>query len=239
MAIINLLYAKKIKINEKVSVVIPTVGQVLDNEEEYYSILYSITATPMDLMLELDEAGIDFEKIDDYELFLRQLPAFANSDMSLFFENIDFSKFVIGKNEESKEFVLIDTENDIIIDRGVFMQITDALRRIHHLKKNIRKPKNIEAKEYMLERAREKRKRAKRRRFRDSEIEPYIISLVNAPEFKYNYEEIRNLTIYQFNESLYQILHRVKYDKRMIGVMAGTIDTKNTPSEELTWVKTK
>ena len=65
-----------------------------------------------------------------------------------------------------------------------------------------------------------------------------IISVVNTEQFKYNYESVKSLTIYQFNESVYQIVRKVDYDNRMHGVYAGTIDAKELKQDDLTWLIT-
>ena len=69
------------------------------------------------------------------------------------------------------------------------------------------------AKEYLLERARKKLRR--RKKDRQSPLEELIIALVNTEQFSYTYGSVRDMTIYQFNESLRQIAHKIDYDNRM------------------------
>ena len=87
----------------------------------------------------------------------------------------------------------------------------------------------------MLERARKKMQRNKTRST-DSQLEQLIVALVNTEEFKYDYESTRNLSIYQFNESVRQIIHKVDYNNRMHGVYAGTVDPKGFSHDELNWL---
>ena len=70
----------------------------------------------------------------------------------------------------------------------------------------------------------------------DSQIEKYIIALVNASEFPYNYETVLELTIKQFYASLHQITKKIKYDNLMIGCYAGTVDMKELDQDELNWI---
>lgn len=53
----------------------------------------------------------------------------------------------------------------------------------------------------------------------ESQLETLIIALVNRPEFKYNYEQTLNLSIYQFYQSLKQIQTSISFDNTMIGVL--------------------
>lgn len=238
MATLNLLYENEYAINDKIKVVIPTVGQVLDNEDEYYSMVTAFTAMPIDLMVQLDDMKIDFEQITDYDLFIILFNGLRLQNVGLILKDIDFSKFILDIDEEKQELFLIDEENDIKIDRSVYLQISAVLRKIHNIKKNIRKPGNKDARDYMLKRAREKMKRAKNRKT-ESQTESLIVALVNAPEFKYDYQSVRDLTIYQFNKSLYQIVNRVDYNNRMVGIYTGNINPKDMSQDDLNWLTTK
>lgn len=238
MATLNLLYEHEYVINDKIKVVIPTVGQVLDNEDEYYSMVTAFTAMPIDLMVQLDDMKIDFEQITDYDLFIILFNGLRLQNVGLILKDIDFSKFILDIDEEKQELFLIDEENGIKIDRSVYLQISAVLRKIHNIKKNIRKPGNKDARDYMLKRAREKMKRAKNRKT-ESQTESLIVALVNAPEFKYDYQTVRDLTIYQFNKSLYQIVNRVDYNNRMVGIYTGNINPKDMGQDDLNWLTTK
>ena len=69
-----------------------------------------------------------------------------------------------------------------------------------------------------------------------SQLESLIVALVNTEQYKYNYEETRNMSIYQFNSSLQQIIHKIGYDNRMHGVYAGTVDYKSLKPADLNWL---
>ena len=64
MAVRNLLYARKYPVNEHIQIEIPTVGEILDQEDAYYSMVSLITATPYDMMVQLDDMKIDFMEIN-------------------------------------------------------------------------------------------------------------------------------------------------------------------------------
>ena len=148
---------------------------------------------------------------------------------------MDFLKFKIAVNQQNGNIVLHDWENNITIDRAIYNKIAGVLRKIHHFEKNRRKPANEEAKKYMLERAKKKARRNARRE-QTSQLEPLITAMVNTKEFKYDYESVRGLSIYQFNESVRQIVKKVDYDNLMHGVYAGTINTKELSQDDLNWL---
>lgn len=232
---INLLYRRSYPINDKINIIIPTVGEILDDEDGYYNLLSVFTAAPIDMMVQLDDAGIDFTEITDFDLFMILFNAIREEDTSLILGDLDLSEFVFATNEQNGQLVLYDPENDIVIDRAIHQKIAVTLRTIHHIKRDRRKPGNKEAKEYMLERARIKMKRNKNKQT-DSQIEQLIIALVNTEQFKYDYDSVKNLSIYQFNESVQQIIHKIDYEHRMYGVYAGTVDTKKMSQEDFNWL---
>lgn len=235
MSDVNLLYKREYCINDQIRIMIPEIGDVIDNESDYYSLVTALTSMPIDLMVQLDDAGIDYTTINDYDLFLILFNSIASQDTSLVFGDLDLSKFELALNKENGMLVVMNPEKGIVIDRAIYNQIATVLRKIHHLEKNRRKPANEEAKEYMLERARQKLKRQKNKAYK-SQIEPLIIAMVNTEQYKYNFEETRALTIYQFNESVRQVLRKVDYDNVMYGVYAGTVDPKGLNKDILNWV---
>lgn len=238
MPTLNLLYQRQYKINDDVQVVIPTVGEIIDDEDAYYGLVSLLTAMPIDMMVPLSDAGVDFTKINDYELFLMLFSGIKTQDTHLVFGDLDLSKFELATNSNNDTVVLWNQETNVIIDRAIHGQIANTLRKIHHLEKNLRKPGNDEAKEYMIQRARDKQRRNRNRKT-ESQLESLIVAMVNSEQYKYDFEGTRELSIYQFNESVRQIINKVDYQNRMIGVYTGNIDSKHLSQDDLNWLTHK
>ena len=238
MSTSGLLYKDKIDINQNIHVAIPYLGDVIDNEDEYYGLVTMLTAMPIDLMLVLDKAGIDFSTINDYELFLRLFPEIQETPKEitrLVFGDLDLTKFKLDINQQNGMIILNNKDDGIIVDRAIHGKIAATLRYLHNIEKDRRTPANESAKKYLLERAKVKSERNKKKK-RDSQLESLIISMVNTEQFKYDFDTVRNLTIYQFNKSVKQILHKINYEHRMNGVYAGTIDSKKLSQDDLSWL---
>jgi hypothetical protein len=238
MSTLNLLYAKRFAVNNSISIVIPSVGEILDEEDTYYNLISVLTAMPIDFMVLLDDAGIDFTTINAFQMFLMLFSGVKEMDTSLVFGDLNLKKFEMAVNEHNGEIVLLDREKDIVIDRAIHGQIAGVLRKIHHLEKNYRKPANEEAKKYMLERARIKAQRNRNKKV-DSRLEQLIVAMVNTEQYKYDFEGTRKLSIFQFNESVRQIIKKVDYDNRMYGVYSGTINVKELSQDDLNWLSHK
>lgn len=234
----SILYKSEYRINDNIAINIPKVGDVIDSEEEYYGFVSMLTAMPIDMMVQLSDVGIDFAEIDEYQLFTITFESIKNEDLSMIFKDLDTSKFELAINSENDEVVFVDRENDIVIDRSIYTMIADCLREIHHLEKDTRRPANKEAREFMISRARKKQMRLKNKKHK-SYIEPLIISMVNTEQFKYDFEGTRELSLYQFNESVRQIIKKTDYDNRMYGVYTGNISLKDLSQDDLNWLVNK
>lgn len=238
MATRNLLYKSEIVINDFISIRVPSVGEILECEDDYYNLVNLLTSMPIDLMVFLDDIGVDFSTINDYDLFIMLFNVIRQYDTKLIFGNLDLSTFEFAIEESTGKPVYIDPATERKLDRAVQVNIAETLRKIHHLEKNKRKPGNEEARKYMIERARKKMKRNQRRKH-DSQLEDLIVAMVNTEQFKYDFEGTLELSIYQFNRSVRQIVKKVDYTNKMFGIYSGTLDPKNLSQDELNWLTNK
>lgn len=229
------LYETKHKINDYITIRVPTVGEIIENEDDYYGNVALIVATPFDMMVQLDDMKIDFTKINDWDLFCLLFNELRTRNLSLIFDELNLNDFVIAEDKKTGNIVLINPKTGAKIDRAIHDQICRYLRSILRLQKNDKRPANEEARKYLIERARIKMRRRKKSRA-ESQLEKYIIALVNTSEFPYTYETVLGLTINQFYASLHQIVKKIKYDNLMIGCYAGTVNMKELDQNELNWI---
>ena len=235
----SLLNATSVDIVPNLSIRIPTVGEILEDEDKYYGIVSSLTASPFQYMVQLDDMGIDYTQITDYQLFMMLFPMYAQSDLSLLFGDLNTSDFNVYVNQDDDNQVIYSPSNNIVIDELVYNDLADMIRKINLFEKVKSKPGNESARKYLLEKERKKQKRnAKKPRF--PYLEKMVIALVNTSEFPYNYETCMDLSIYKFNQSLQQIQRKIAFDNTMVGVYAGTVDTsKMTDKDALSWIPNK
>lgn len=232
----SLLKLNSVNIVPKLSVRIPTVGEILDDEKTYYNLVSSLTATPYQYMVQLDDIGVDFTKVTDYQLFMMLFPSFSKGNLSVIFGEIDLSDISIYKNNQNDTLILYSQKNDIAIDEFVYTEFVDVLRQINNIEKFKGKPGNEAARHYLIEKERKRQKRKLRKPY-EPYLEKLVVALVNSPEFKYNYEETMDLSIYKFNESLKQIQTRITFNNTMTGVYAGTVDTSKLSDRAcLSWL---
>lgn len=274
----NLLQTDKIIITPDIRIKIPTVKEILENEILYYNITYVFTATPFQCMVQLDDMGIDYTTIDEWQLFTGNFLSYVHSitqlkqtiytieqqikqihyektlsqkkqelnqykqtfddfniSINYIFDNLQMEGFKLCHDDITNEDILFNYNTDVRINKQTYLLIAEFIRKINLYKHVKYKPANENAKKYLIEKERRKLKRNKNHN--KPYLEKLIISLVNTSEFPYNYKDCMNLSIYQFNQSLRQIQHKIAFDNTMIGVYAGTINIKDMENKDsLSWI---
>lgn len=242
----TLVNKRKLYVNDKITVHIPTLKEIQgdsvvsngndEDENKYWELVNLFVATSTDMMVQLDDAGKDFTTVTDYSIFLS---LFNSTDKSLLrekswllFDNINLADFEVSINRGNNQIVLYDPTHEVVIDELLYMRLSTIFCTINNIKKNHRKMGNETARKYVIERERLKQKR-RRSRHNDqigSRFDKQIIALVNNQNFKYNYETVKELTVYNFLMSFKQIAHKYNVDNLNIGVFTGNIkfgDVKN------------
>lgn len=233
----SLLKLSSVEVVPNLTVRIPTVGEILEDEFHYYNIVSSLTAVPFQYMVQLDDMGIDYTAITEYELFSMLFLGYAQSDLSILFGDLDVSDF---KHQTiDNRMVISSNKNDIVIDEYVYNKLADTIRKINLFDKVNSKPGNEHMKKYLLEKERKKLKRNAKKP-KEAYLEKLVIALVNTSDFPYDYETCMDISIYKFNQSFKQIQHRITFDNTMLGIYSGTVDTsKMINKDALSWISTK
>lgn len=230
-----LLIAHEYRISDGIALRVPTIAEVLCGGEQYYATASLLIATPFDMMAQLDDIGVDFTKITDFELFWFVFLAMSPEQAGQLFVDLHPSDFKLTGNAENGEPILFNETTGVRIDQYTAELIADAVRVIMCVEKNTKKAGNGAAKKFLLQRARRRREKiAKTGKLRY--LEPLIIAMVNAPEFKYDYQSCMNLNVYAFNASVQQTQKRINYNQVMSAVYAGTIKTDSLDMKKLNWL---
>lgn len=85
-----------------------TLGEICDfGEQEYFQLLYGITATPQSMKVQLWDMGVDYTEITPYELFYSMLyKIFPKEKTEILFGDLDLTKFELIKKAESNDIAL-------------------------------------------------------------------------------------------------------------------------------------
>ena len=131
-------FGEDIEINNKISIHQPTLREIaLFGEEDYFSLVNLLTATPFDLIAQLDDIGIDFTEISCFDLFCIIASSLSVEKTKILFgDNIDFTRMRVCKNTADDEICLSDPTKKIIINQYTQILLANAIRQVHGLKKN-------------------------------------------------------------------------------------------------------
>ena len=233
----SLLKLSSVEIVPRLTIRIPTVGEILEDEFHYYDIVSSLTAVPFQYMVQLDDMGIDYTAITEYELFSMLFLGYIQSDLSILFGDLDISDFKY--RTQDNRMVIYSNKNNIVIDEYVYVKLANTIRKINLFDKVNYKPGNEHMKKYLLEKERKKLKRNAKKP-KETYLEKLVIALVNTSDFPYDYETCMDISIYKFNQSFKQIQHRITFDNTMLGIYSGTVDaSKMINKDALSWISTK
>lgn len=233
----SLLKLSSVEVVPNLTVRIPTVGEILEDEFHYYNIVSSLTAVPFQYMVQLDDMGIDYTAITEYELFSMLFLGYVQSDLSILFGDLDMTDFKY--RTQDNRMVIYSNKNNIVIDEYVYSKLASTIRKINLFDKVNYKPGNEHMKKYLLEKERKKLKRNAKKP-KEAYLEKLVIALVNTSDFPYDYETCMDISIYKFNQSFKQIQHRITFDNTMLGIYSGTVDTsKMINKDALSWISTK
>lgn len=228
------------KISKYICLHQPSLGEICNyGEQEYYSMIHQLTATPQSMKVQLWDNGIDYTKITAYELFYTTICyLYPQEKTSILFGDLDFTKFTATKNEVNNSISLCQTINgdSVIIDEFTYNIIVDYLRNAHAIYKDEKIPANETTKMILIEDEREELNRNKNKEYH-SHLKNLISSMINSEGFKYNHSQVWDMKINAFMDSVSRI---PKIKKAFLLLQSGYsgfgVDLKKISNKELDWL---
>ena len=111
-------------INDKISVFQPNLRDILAfGERQYFSVVQTLCSTSSNMKSQLANAGVDWETVEDFQMFQLLAPSLTKEQTYLVLGELDLSKFKIIADENTGEPVMVDQENNIKIDQLVYLLI--------------------------------------------------------------------------------------------------------------------
>lgn len=218
----------------------PSLSEICDyGEQEYYSMIYQLTATPQSMKVQLWDMGIDYTEITAFELFYGILyKLYSQEKTSILFGNLDFTKFQVMQRKDDKSIFLyqmIDNQS-VIIDQFIYNKIMDYLRKVHSIKKDEKMPANQTTKMLLIEDQREDYERIKSLEYH-SQLKNMISAMVNCEGFKYNHSEVWNMKINAFMDSVKRITKIKNADLLLQSGYSGFgVNLKEISNKQLDWL---
>lgn len=228
------------KVNDYLTIYQPTVEQIIQyGEHKYNALLGVFTSTPSDKMSELDDQGINFMEITDYELFIMSLKSvisqYTLEETSILFGNFDFSQLELCLNPQNDSWVFSNDQETIVIDELAYLKIASYLRTIHHIRENHDTALNEGTRKIMIMLDRDEK--AKFARSGQSNIKQKIKMILRFSRYSCPLETIKQMPIGMFNESAIGSQIAISSFALIQGQYSGFCDVKKINKKLFDWTR--
>lgn len=234
---LDMFFGRDYHVNDKITIRQPTIGEIVEfGEKRYFGLVGLLTAYPGDMKSVLWDAGIDYEKISDFDMFVFMTRGITADDSRILFgDDLDFSKMNVVPSPVGRP-MLYDAERDIRIDENIHRFIFHYLVKIHAISKDHEHAGNEHTKQILIEMDREDRAFAARQPYK-SHLKTLLSAMVNIDGFKYNHETVQGITLYQLMDSV----ERVQIIKSSLALLQGSysgmIDVKKIKKDNFNFLR--
>lgn len=246
--ILRMYYGDDYFVTNEICIHNPTIQDIIDyGEPEFWNIAYILTANPTSMRLALWDQGMDWNKVNDFELFINLVHGLSQKETSIFFGDLDFTQFKIiekeNVEEEKSPFVMVYMPNPVIqIDEDLYFRIVDYLRVMLDIHPKKQKAKNKMTKQLIIDEERQKQKLAMKNseneKTKKSVLFPLISAALNHPGFKYKKNELREVCIVEFMDSIKRLQVYEEVTSLMTGMYMGMVDLKGRDlKKDLNWIR--
>lgn len=258
---LKMYYGYPYWVTNKIEILQPKLGDIIEfGDIKFYSIVSTLCANTTSLRLQLWDMDVDWTKISDYELFIQLIRNLTPNETHLIFGDLNlswFKPYIEEDNIDNKSIVLINVPRDedgnelpfniddaIKIDEFVYIKIADYLRHMFDIHPKVEvNVKGKTTKQWIIEeermnieaeKIRNKGKEPKKKSF----LFPLISSMLNHPGFKYKKDELKEVGIVEFMDSVKRLQTYESVTALMSGMYSGMLDTsKLNLKEELNWMR--
>ena len=223
------------KINDKIHILQPTMRDITNmGEQDYFSMVYTLCANPTDMKLGLWEAGIDWNEIDDFELFTLLAGGLKQEQTALLLGDIDLSRMKLYRNTENGEIFLGDPETGVKIDKLIYQRIITYIRKMHNIKPVVKHAKNKFTKEAMIEYDKQQRILNA-----SKEYQSFFVPIVSSLQCRMGWTKdyILDMGIVEYFEIVARTQIINNADHILSGIYAGTVDAKKIDKHQLDWMR--
>lgn len=213
----------------------PTIKDILEiGEENFYHSLSPFLYNSTTIRLFLWENQIDWNTVKDIEVFSYLIPTVKKEPLKLLFKNINFEDFrlvnINKKNEEEKTVLALYSKiQDILLYENDYLMIAEYIREMMNMHPKVEKAKGKTAKNWIIQE--DKMNLQQRKTENTSTLLSLISGCINHPGFKYNLQELKDVGICQFMDSVKRIQKYETSTAALKGMYSGFVDVKSLDKE--------
>lgn len=233
------------KINDHVTVNVPTLEEIcLYGEVKYYSMIHTLCSVGVDLCWQLEEAGIPFDEISDYELFYSVLRNYFDVSRTkiIFGDVLNLKEMLPFRNEDGKirlEQKIVNQDGNyevITIDESDYYEIVKYLRALHNLERNNAVAGTKSCRMAFIEDAKMEYE-SHLVESQKSYLMPLVSTMVNSNGFKRDDQTVWGMNIYAFMDSVKRV-DKIRNANLLLqsGYSGFGIDLKKIKKDELNYM---
>lgn len=265
--LLKIYFGHPYPITDKITIYQPTIGNIIEyGEHEFYAMLFMFIGNTTYRKLFLWENGFDWTKMSDYELFCNLVPMIPVEKTRILFGDLNFETFELYStgyeppeeepvNPEKKptaserrrkkfeiyekSFLLKSEEQDIEITAETYHKIAEVLRWMVQIFPKTEYANGKTAKELLIEEEKNLQLRALKEDDGKpkSALLPMISACVNHPGFKYKSNELEEIGICEFMDSVKRLQIYESTRALMSGAYSGFADLSKVPKEQFDFMR--
>lgn len=219
----------------------PTIGDILEiGEERFFRAMSPFIYNSTSIRVMLWDNGIDWCKLKDIEVYNIMSKLIQDKEtQSLIFKNLSFENFTLVSIKESEttedaSLALYDKTNGIILKENDYMMIAEYIREMLNMHPKVEKVKGRTTKSWIIQE--DKMNAQNQEKSSDYSLLPLVSTCVNHPGFKYKLQELKDVGIYQFMDSVKRIQKYENGTAALKGCYSGFVDGSKIDKDVLNYM---
>lgn len=216
----------------------PKIGDILRvGEREFYSAISPFVFNSTSIRLFLwEKMQRDWNKVKDIEVFALLIRMSNKEPLNLLFKDIDFSDFQLASvadkdNPDQKHFFVFSESQNIIWNEEMYDVIAEYIREMLNSHPKVEKAKGKTAKSWIIQEDKMKYAQKSSEEENRSNLLSLISTCTNHPGFKYKLQELKDVGICQFMDSVQRIQKYESSTAALKGIYSGFVDVKSINKE--------
>lgn len=219
----------------------PTIGDIVClGESCFYQTLNLFTCNTTTYRLPLWQAGKDWNIVSDFELFCMLYYEIDQKASSLLFGDLDFSKFVPYKKvlNDKETIILWDEESQIEINENIYNHFSQYIRNVFNIFPEEKITKDPVMKRWFIQKdQRQLQIRLEQDKKESYSLQPVISACVNHPGFKYKLQELKDVGVCEFFDSVKRLQIYESSTALMKGIYSGFVNSKDINPENYNFMR--
>ena len=139
------------------------------------------------------------------------------------------------KDSDKPQLCLYDSENDFVLEESEYMEIAEYIRTLLNIHPKAEKAKGKTAKKWMIDE--DRMNMTQKEDKNSSTLLPLVSACVNHPGFKYKLQELRNVGIYEFMDSVQRLQIYESTHALLGGSYSGFADMSKIPKDQFNFMR--